>query len=735
MTNIYEKLFSQLLEHKWDDFIDTLEKNKDNIDININDKNNNKMLTYAIIMNKPDIVQLLIDYGARIDITDNENRTIAYYPIVFHFNEILDILLKANNTSIGLSLLHNTNINSKTILNYAIDVNNIYAIKKILEYGGDPNIKDMKGYNSLHYVIYTRDIDTIKLIAEKITDINAFCQTGETALHIATNFQLSDICTLFLNMKANVNIQDVKYEFTPLHYCVSIGDTNIMNILLDNHANPNLQDIYGNTPLHYCISENSNSCLMTLINYKYKNYVLNYNLWNNQSMIPIHIFFVDYSDEKIYYINKLISMSNINFKDNNGNNLLHYLAMHNLWKKYKSYILIKKLDIYSKNNNNKSVLDYIKKEDFDEFINLATESYINRLKRHPGIWIDKTDQLCSLEFDKLENNEKEKFENNKINFDNECKNKVKNNIIKKWKNNTCEFEFGSKINNCVVNINNNNNVNICTFTGSTLDVLVGLIYILHKYPFSCSTSTKNIINNNSLCNFYKENGLMLNDKCEFLNFEILWINYKLYIMEEFHNIFTKCIKNGKRFIIIPLGIEVTNNNHANYIIYDNNINEIERFEPHGMSGPVGMNYNPTLLDSILRERFRKLNMDIKYVSPYDYLPKIGFQLFDNYEKNKKKIGDPGGFCALWSIWYVDMRLAYPDIDRKVLVKTLIKTIHNTNNSFKDVIRNYSIEITSLRDKLLKYGNIDINDWMNDNYNSKQYEKLINAINSKLYSVM
>ena len=128
-------------------------------------------------------------------------------------------------------------------------------------------------------------------------------------------------------------------------------------------------------------------------------------------------------------------------------------------------------------------------------------------------------------------------------------------------------------------------------------------------------------------------------------------------------------------------------------------------------------------------------MDIKYVSPYDYLPKIGFQLFDNYEKNKKKIGDPGGFCALWSIWYVDMRLAHPDIDRKVLVKTLIKTIHNTNNSFKDVIRNYSIEITSLRDKLLKYGNIDINDWMNDNYNSKQYEKLINAINSKLYSVM
>ena len=52
-------------------------------------------------------------------------------------------------------------------------------------------------------------------------------------------------------------------------------------------------------------------------------------------------------------------------------------------------------------------------------------------------------------------------------------------------------------------------------------------------------------------------------------------------------------------------------------------------------------------------------------------------------------------------------------------------------SFKNLIRNYSSNITILRDKFLKNINIDVNDWYNDKYTDQQAEKLINEIIKKI----
>jgi len=109
------------------------------------------------------------------------------------------------------------------------------------------------------------------------------------------------------------------------------------------------------------------------------------------------------------------------------------------------------------------------------------------------------------------------------------------------------------------------------------------------------------------------------------------------------------------------------------------------------------------------------------------MPKIGFQHLDIVEHKHKKIGDPGGFCALWSIWYCDMRITYPSIPRDKLIKKIIKTVKAKNISFKNLIRNYSINIINLRDSLFKGLNITINDWINDQYTEKQLIDIITKI--------
>jgi len=265
--------------------------------------------------------------------------------------------------------------------------------------------------------------------------------------------------------------------------------------------------------------------------------------------------------------------------------------------------------------------------------------------------------------------------------------------------------------------------------------LIGLIYLVKKHSNVCSTLTKNFSQNKDLCNFYRSVGIFMNSKCEFLNFEIVWVHNRLYLMDGFYEQFQKCLNSKAQFIIIPLGIETREGNHANYLIYDVTLNEIERFEPHGYTTPPGMQYNPTLLDEILENRFKSIDENIKYIKPKDFLPKVGFQLIDVNEHKKRKIGDPEGFCALWCIWYVDMRLTYREYKREELVKVLMKTIRSKNISYRNMIRNYARIVIDIRDEIFKKSNIDINGWMNDEYTDIQIGNVLGLISTKVNEIV
>ena len=291
-----------------------------------------------------------------------------------------------------------------------------------------------------------------------------------------------------------------------------------------------------------------------------------------------------------------------------------------------------------------------------------------------------------------------------------------------------------KNNKINIAISEGDKLKYCTFTGSTMDILIGLIFLLNKHKTACSVLNKNFKENKELNKYYKSVN-MCGSKCEFLNYEIVWIRNRLYLPENFHDNMKKCLKaTNKNFIIVPLGIELPEGNHSNYIIYDKILNEVERFEPHGHGSPIGFDYNANGLDNKLTSIFTDINHNVKYVSPKDFLPKISFQMLDTYERNQSKIGDPGGFCALWSIWYVDMRLTYHNSTRNELVKEMITVLKKKNISFKNLIRNYAKNIMDIRDGIFSNAGIDVNDWLNDQYTAQQSDTIIDELIVKISNI-
>jgi len=580
---------------------------------------------------------------------------------------------------------------------------NIKAIEFLLKYKSNANILDKEGYNALFHAVKSRSLEICKMILPYISNINARCTTGENALHIACNLKLHDIAELLIENNININAFDNANEITALHYSVLMGDKKLVELLLKHDAKINVQDTYGNTPLHYSIIEGKDEILSLLLNSSSSKSTPVFNLWNIDGDLPLSLYLKDnHAKENIKnFMNIFIEKSNINVQNKKGESCLYYLVKFDLWREYTDFLAKKKLDIFLKNKENKSVINIVAQKDYDEFIDLVVASYMYNLTHLNKPWTEELDKTCENPPD--------------TDSTNKCKIMIKEKIEKMEKEAKCYERSYPIIKPIVcVAVEEGSNLSFCTFTGTILDILIGLIYLLKTHKNVCgiiqnvSIGPKSPSNPNDAKGIRGTHAIGVRPKgvspegsesAGFV-FEITWANKKLTLGKNFMENFKKCMQK-KRFVIVPLGIEMDVGNHAGYIIYD--------------------------------AQLKELDQEIKYIRPYEFLPKVGFQLFDIVERDKKKIGDPG-FCAIWSIWYVSQRLTYKDIKREELVKILIDLIKRQNVSFKNMIRNYSAKIVRLRDDLFKKSNLNINDWINEQYTETQYHTLLENIYKTLQNV-
>jgi len=73
---------------------------------------------------------------------------------------------------------------------------------------------------------------------------------GATPLHVAAEYGYSEIVEVLLEHGAAPNIRE-KYGDTPLHYAATFGNSKVVEVLLEHGADPNARNNYGATPLHY----------------------------------------------------------------------------------------------------------------------------------------------------------------------------------------------------------------------------------------------------------------------------------------------------------------------------------------------------------------------------------------------------------------------------------------------------------------------------------------------------
>lgn len=679
-----------------------IEDNVD-IDLNIYDSQDNYLIHYILLYEQYEILEIILKREIRLDILDIDGRTLLYIPIKMNYVDELKILLDYNNKLIGISIIDIKDKFGLTALHYCVILNNFDCFKLLIDYNADPLIRDNNGNNVMHLCLQYNQKKMVLHLIDKI-NLNFLSQNNETILQVALNYQNTEIINIFIDKNINLNNQEKEYGLIALHQSVINNLSLFTEKLINKNSNINAQDFYGNTPLMFALNDN----LIEQVNILINNNNLNYNLTNLNGETSLHILLKNFNKyinyEKIIKI--LINGTDLNIQDNNGITCLYYIIKNNILEKYKDIIENKLLNVFIKNNDNISCYDLIKNDKTK--LQIIINSFYNYLQENKKKLLIDWEIWCSNE----ENRKLKKLNSEK------CKDYINDIIIK-------ENRSIPKLQDYNLILDNGIFVNTCFYTGASIDILFGLLFLnktfykknlnlLMDYPLTSNTELEK---------YFKSLGINYNYKLDFCNFEINWTYQKLITPTYFDFELKKKIKNGG-YLVIPLGIETSFGSHANILFYDIKKKTIERFEPNGANYPKGFNYNPKLLDQLLEIKFKTIENNIKLIKPNEYLPVIGFQLLENIDTTKcKRIGDPNGFCGVWCIWWIYHKMKNLSITSKELAEKLIITIKYQNISFKTIIRNFSKNITDMRDDFLKLYKIDINDFIVGNYDYKILENL------------
>ena len=213
-----------------------------------------------------DIANFLLECGEDIDHKNVLHQTPLYAALQYKNIKIVEFLLDRHastdtrdafgQTPVMFFLMH-CGCRTKTDLD---------IFRRLLEGGATVLIGDSQtGLLPIHAAICKSGIPdkTVQLLLTYITDIDAKCAGGWSALHFscATSNDVifieeidkknrCEIVKLLLQHGADPNIADDKYE-TPLHLAARNGLAKVSEILVEYGADPTIRDIEGNRPVEY----------------------------------------------------------------------------------------------------------------------------------------------------------------------------------------------------------------------------------------------------------------------------------------------------------------------------------------------------------------------------------------------------------------------------------------------------------------------------------------------------
>lgn len=126
--------------------------------------------------------------------------------------------------------------------------------------------------------------------------------------------------------------------------------------------------------------------------------------------------------------------------------------------------------------------------------------------------------------------------------------------------------------------------------------------------------------------------------------------------------------------------------HANLLIIDRDKMIVERYEPNGKGPMILVKYGGAKIDAEIQKVFGIYGFTVQ--TPYNACPRA-LHGVEGKENDRNVTKDFEGNCVVWCLWYLHMRMLYPDLDAATLLKHAIAEI-TRRGSFKHYINGFHV---------------------------------------------
>ncbi|GFT61989.1 short transient receptor potential channel 2 [Nephila pilipes] len=208
-------------------------------------------LLYACQTGHPEVVKLLLQNAARVDVFDEGGKAALHLAAEFGHGEVVDILLKhkafANARSKkGMTPLHLAARNGYTEI----------VQKLVTQYGATLDALTLTKRTPLHLAAENGKLDVCSVLLEMRADANSIDNTGQTPLLLAAENDHPEVVKLFLRHKPELVSMANSNGFTCAHIAAMKGSVAVIKELMKFNRSmvTSARNLTGNTALHLAAS-------------------------------------------------------------------------------------------------------------------------------------------------------------------------------------------------------------------------------------------------------------------------------------------------------------------------------------------------------------------------------------------------------------------------------------------------------------------------------------------------
>lgn len=290
------------------------------VDMNAKSNDDWTILHIASQNNNLKMVKYLVDKGSDINAKNASGSKPVHIAAREGCKDTVEFFLSKG------SSINDLGTANQTMLHYAAMKGHLEVVKYLIIQGADVNAQDANGLTPMHIAAVFNYKDVIEVLLKNGAAYNAVDKFYRRPLEMANNKNVINLLTstekLFQAVKRNSSAEVENYiksgafvnyqnadSGTPLHYAAWKGYDRIVNILLQNKANPNVVGNKGTTPLHYAAKFSQLKVVMALLS----NGAV-YNAVSDNGKTPL-----DFAvDESIVSLFKLVNESFKNVKNDNS---------------------------------------------------------------------------------------------------------------------------------------------------------------------------------------------------------------------------------------------------------------------------------------------------------------------------------------------------------------------------------------------------------------------------------